>query len=121
MRISNIEEKKNFYEEILKGKTHTFVLCKRDNVTVPLYIQKSHMADSGFYELHCQLFGYTFTKGNNQQEKFMKEQEYVIIGNKAYDVQTPFSFFEFDKYFGEFEEINKEKCVQWLREHGEQI
>ena len=117
MLIKNIEEKLEFYKSILKENEECFILVKHNNETTPLFVKRSEAAESGFFELNCVLFSYTYTKGNMSEEKFMKEQGYVVTDGYAYDIQTPFVFFEFDKYLGEFEKVSKKECVEFLRTH----
>ena len=115
MLIKNIEEKLEFYKSILKENEECYVLVKNDNGITPLFIKRSESAESGFFELNCTLFNYTYTKGNLAEERFMKEQGYVVMDGFAYDIQTPFVFFEFDKYLGEFTKISKKECVEFLK------
>ena len=117
MIIKTIEDKIKFYNSILKNDVNAFVLCNNGNEKTPLFIMKNPSSETGFFELTCVLFKYTFTKGNLQEEKFMQEQGYVIIDNYAYDIQTPFSSFEIDKYMGNFEKISKKDCVLLLKEN----
>ena len=96
MLVKNIEDKLEFYKSILKENEECFILVKNDNETVPLFVKRSDAAESGFFELNCVLFSYTYTKGNMSEEKFMKEQGYVVTEGYAYDIQPPFVFFDFD-------------------------
>ena len=109
-------QKLDFYKKTLTNKEDAYVLCNMNGQKVPLYIRRSESAPSGFFELNCTLFSYTFTKGNASEEKFMKEQGYVIIDNLAYDIQTPLMFFDFDKYLGDMIEITKKECILLLKE-----
>ncbi len=118
MLIQNVEEKLEFYKSLLKQNEECYILCKTQNgETIPLFIKRNEMATTGFFELNCLLFEYTYTKGNLGEEKFMKEQGYVIGNGIAYDIQTPFVFFDFDKYLGEMNKISKKECVEFLKTH----
>lgn len=117
MLINTIEEKLDFYKSILKENEECYVLVKNNDIITPLFIKRSEAAESGFFELTCTLFNYTYTKGNLSEEKFMKEQGYVVENGFAYDIQTPFVFFEFDKYLGEFKKISKKECVEFLKQN----
>ena len=115
MKIENVEQKLEFYKSLLKENEECYILCETNEKITPLFIKRSEAAESGFFELDCVLFDYSFTKGNAAEEKFMKEQGYEIIGNRAYDIQNTFQFFPFDKYFGEFKEVTKKECIEFLK------
>ena len=115
MKIETIEQKLEFYKSILKENEECYILCEQKNKTTSLFVKRSTASESGFFELDCVLFDYSFTKGNIAEEKFMREQGYEIIGNKAYDIQTPFVFFPFDKYLGEMKQISKKECIIFLK------
>lgn len=119
MIISDANEKIELYNTILANKNEAYVLFKNSNESFPLYIKRNNSSDCGFYELHCKLFQYSFTKGDIHQEKFMKEQGYVIIEDIAYDIQTPIVFFDFSDHFGDFKELTKDECVKWLIKNGD--
>lgn len=117
MLINSIKEKLDFYKSMLKENEECYVIHTDANgQKTPLFVKRSVAAESGFFELNCTLFKYTYTKGNASEEKFMREQGYVTIDGYAYDIQTPFVFFEFDKYLGEMEKISKKDCVMLLKE-----
>lgn len=117
MLIENIEQKLDFYKSILKENEECYILVKNNDEIIPLFVKRSEAAESGFFELNCILFSYTYTKGSINEEKFMKEQGYIVMDGLAYDIQTPFAFFEFDKYLGEFERMSKRECVEFLKTH----
>ena len=120
MLINNLEEKLKFYKNILKNKIETYILIKNHNGDENVaYVRVGPNAEHGFYELPCYLFDYSFTKGNKKQEVFMREQGYVIINDRAYEIQTPFAVSDFEKQLGDFTEITKEECVRWLMANGE--
>lgn len=115
MQVKTIEEKLEFYKSILKENEECYVMyTNKDNKKTPIYVRKSESAESGFFELECELYKYTFTKGNAAEERFMREHGYIIVGNYAYDIQTPFIFFPFDKFMGEVNKVSKKDCVDFL-------
>ena len=119
MIISTTNDKIELYKSILSGKDDAYVLFKKGDKSFPLYIKRNTSTDGGFYELHCKLFKYSFTKCDTHQEKFMKEQGYIIIGDIAYDIQTPIVFFDFSDHLGDFKKLTKDECVRWLIENGD--
>jgi hypothetical protein len=117
MILNNIKEKVDFYKSMLKENEECYVIhTDEQGKKTPLFVKRSESADSGFFELNCTLFKYTYTKGNASEEKFMREQGYVTLDGFAYDIQTPFVFFEFDKYLGNIERISKKDCVLLMRD-----
>lgn len=116
MFLNTSEKKHEFYKDLLKNRKEAFVLCESNDEKKPLYVMRSPDSNNGFLELNCHLFDYSFTPTDMREVAFLKEQNFIILDNRAYDIQTPFCVIDFDKYLGEFTEITKKECVEILKE-----
>jgi hypothetical protein len=114
-QINNVDEKLAFYKKNLKHAKEMYVLVNNGTTEYPIYVFQTTRAMSGFAELDCQLLGgFTYNKNSKEQEKFMKEQGYTIIGDLAYDIAPLMNLCEFDKHLGEFKVITKAECAMFL-------
>jgi hypothetical protein len=115
MYLDTPEKKHEFYNDLLKTRREAYVLHEKDGKKTPFLVMRSKDSENGFLELNCHLFDYSFTPTDVREIAFLKEQNFIVIGDRAYDVQAPFCIISFDKHLGEFIEISKKECVEILR------
>ena len=116
MLIKTPEKKHEFYNNLLKTRKEAFVLCENENGKTPFLVVRSKDSENGFLELNCHLFDYSFTPTDVREIAFLKEQNFIVIGDRAYDIQTPFCVIDFGENLGEITEISKKECVEILKE-----